>query len=1419
MPGAGKTDPTAPPGVLSPGRSAACRLLTGFLLVTGLLTAVLSVPAVLAPDPAVAAETTPRDGLLLTGTVVEWGDPGFRYRFGDTDPLSGVRVELLPVADPWQTAVARLEGRTVQPVATTRSDAEGRYRLAAPEPGLWRLRMSAPGRLGEQTVLAYLPEETHRPLAVPAAREMAVRVVDPEDRPVAGALIAAARVPRREGPEPIGRIGAGPIGARLDLAGPENAAELFGRTDDDGRATLVVPPDTPLRLTALAPGFAPTTVELETAKTSSPGLRLRLGSGDRRSVRVRDAGDRPVPGAVVLLGEPALPAGRTGEDGTLEILAPAGETLTVRALAPDLSSALATLEPPEEPASGEPAPAQPLVLELEEPPVLSGQVVEAGARTPLAGAFLWAPGAGQALSTSGPRGLYDLRLAAAPGKPFRLLAVLPGYLPQGLTVEPRQVRSSGGRDALPTLTLRPAAAVTGTVVDSRGEPVADVGIRIASRSDRSRGDSLSGPQGRFFVAPLEPGGPNRIYAEKRGYAPSTVDLPLLEPRRTVTDVRVVLREGRSAHGRVVTAAEDPVAGAEVRLLPRPQSSSMMERFFQRRLGLDRDATHSDAEGAFVIENVAEGLYNLRIEASGFAPAEVPGLEIPAGDGLVDLGTVVVETGVRVEGRVVDPDDRPVAGARIRAVPQGSGWGNRRNQPFEGTTDAAGHFAFGDLRRGERVSLLAEKPGYAKGQLEGVEVPTEEPVEIVLEPAARVSGTVKDPEGRPVEGARVAVDVSGGRGWGLSRSSDPTRTDAEGRFTLADVPPGDVTLQADAEGYLRDGLLHLRVEPGARVEDVEITLTPGATVLGRVVGPDGEPLPEARVSLLEEARRFGFGGSARTDGDGRYRLEGVPPGARTFAAVHESHPRATRDLEVRSGENRLDFRLPTGQEVSGRVADASGRPVSAATVWLAGMSRGESRNEVSASDGSFHFSGVADGRYRLQARHPEHGETALEEPLEVQGAPRSGLELRFQGRGVIRGQVVGLGLDDLAGIDVRAFSSEGGTSWARPDFEGRFRLEGLSPGTWTLLAFSPRGRQISEEVELPEAAPEADVVLEFRSGFTLTGQVLVGSEPLSQGSVNVHLPGGTAGGFNNLDHQGRFRIEGLEEGTYQLRLFSPGGISHHREVEISGDLDLLIELEAASLSGRVLDAATSEPLAGVQVRMSRGEDDHPMAGLFGGVRTDATGLFRFRELTAGSYRVVLTKEGYGRVEQPVDLAAGSAESIEVRLEPAQGLELRLSWTDGALPAPWVQVTARGPDGRSGVSGGYPVGESGSVRLTSLPPGSWEIRVSAPGAAVTTVQAAAPGPPVPVTLSPEARLEVTVPELFGDGTVATLEILGPDGRPLPLLGTRSSVVLRSGRTSLDQLPIGTWTVRVTAADGRAWSAPVTTRPGRSERLVLE
>src|SRR5688500_20121756 len=81
------------------------------------------------------------------------------------------------------------------------------------------------------------------------------------------------------------------------------------------------------------------------------------------------------------------------------------------------------------------------------------------------------------------------------------------------------------------------------------------------------------------------------------------------------------------------------------------------------------------------------------------------------------------------------------------------------------------------------------------------------------------------------------------------------------------------------GYQRSELANLEVRSGQELKGLEVVLAPGGVIEGRVFSPSGQPLAGAEVGVVDTTAHFFFG-SATTDGDGRYRLEGVAPGTRS-----------------------------------------------------------------------------------------------------------------------------------------------------------------------------------------------------------------------------------------------------------------------------------------------------------------------------------------------------------------------------------------------------------------------------------------------------------------------------------------------------------------------------------------------------------
>ena len=793
-----------------------------------------------------------------------------------------------------------------------------------------------------------------------------------------------------------------------------------------------------------------------------------------------------------------------------------------------------------------------------------------------------------------------------------------------------------------------------------------------------------------------------------------------------------------------------------------------------------------------------------VSRTGFASMIVRNLEIPAGRGPFDLGAFVLAPGVSVEGVVTDAEGQALQGATVfvaRSSP-------RPLQPGApaATSGPQGRFEVGDLIQGERFDLQVQLPGYRSATLPGVRAPTIEPIALVLQQAARVSGRVVDTDGAPIPGARVTADPEGSDAGPLPTA----QSGREGGFSLDDVAPGPNRLTAFARGYLQVDPVVLEVPPGGELDEVQVVLRRGtATVEGRVSGSEDEPVAGARV--------FAASVSATTDGEGFYVLREVAPGHRTITATYGDFSRlVSRSLEVQPGANTLDLSF-RGHSVSGTIVGPGGSPIAGATVTLRGVAGTPGFSKArSSADGSFEVSGVADGVYGtfVSKQGFAGGDTGRE--IRVQGGPVTGVTIRLETGGAIVGRVSGLAPERVAELIVAA-RGDGGSGFGDVDRGGEYRIPHLAPGDWTVVA-QLGGHRVEERVHLEPGVSETVLDLAFGEGLALAGRVLCGEEPVTGARISLTGVGLSASRFALTDHRGEFGFEDLEPGTYRIHVRG-----HTEDVDLVGDRTVSIELESGRVSGRVIDAGTQNPVPGATVSLS------PLAE--GGIEisesgfratSDTRGRFVLDRVSEGAYRLHAGKDGYAsaaksiQVEGPLGL-----EGVDLLLEPSEGLVLLVRVFTGAAPAQ-LFAAVLGPDERpSGVERAVPDAE-GRIRLRTVPPGTSGLLVAAPGTAAIRIQGRSPGPPLTVDLPPEARLEVNVPDLGSSTIQATLTLSGLDGRPVQTLisgRVESEWRLQSGRVTVRGLPAGRWVLAVRTIDGRSRTSMVTTLPGALQSVTVE
>jgi hypothetical protein len=698
----------------------------------------------------------------------------------------------------------------------------------------------------------------------------------------------------------------------------------------------------------------------------------------------------------------------------------------------------------------------------------------------------------------------------------------------------------------------------------------------------------------------------------------------------------------------------------------------------------------------------------------------------------------------------------------------------------------------------------------------------------------VLGIVRDPKGDPIAGAKVLLRRTrtlemGGRAMAMMMMEDGS-TDQEGRFVFEDQEPGTISLSAVASGYREARRDDVEIPRGEDLTGVEIPLPAGAILEGRVLGADGRAALGAEVGLVRGEQGLGgmMGEMDRVgvDGNGYYRLEGLGPGPVSIEAVHPDYPRAVRDVELDEGRNALDLTFAGGQNVSGRVTDTEGNPLAGADVQLVASGRAFGGPSARSNpDGTFTMPGVRDGTYDALAA-AEGFATSARVPVSVAAQPVAGLELRLDRGATITGRIIGLAPERFAATRVEA-EGRGPESFGSGavDVDGAFRIEHLPPGAYTVRArLQDSGRQAVGQAVLEPGSPAVRVDLEFGRGLELSGVVTQAGEP--RGGLTVFAEGVDvdAEGFSETDVRGKFRIDGLEPGSFRIHVRDfASGLAYSESVDLSTSRELSVALPTASVSGRVRDAADREPLSGVTLTLvAADEAARPLLAPHT-TSTDLEGRFTFAGVADGSWRLAANHAGHAARVVPIELElARSVDDVEIDLDPTEGLTVESRLPGGAAPEAVLLAVLDASGGRL-VGGSYSTGENGRVRLASVPAGEWELLVSAPGSATAAVRVRSPGPPVAVELPPATRLRVEVPELVGTRTVASVSVADASGRTYRALSwgadARGKWTLEGGSLELAALPPGSWSVTVAASDGRSWTGQAVTQHGAPARVTLE
>ncbi len=462
-----------------------------------------------------------------------------------------------------------------------------------------------------------------------------------------------------------------------------------------------------------------------------------------------------------------------------------------------------------------------------------------------------------------------------------------------------------------------------------------VGIAGASVGLGFGTPALTDSLGRFEV---EVYGKGRVQAEAHGYAARTMSVP------AQTGIVFELLRAARVIGRVIDDAGQPVVGADIALLG---SSPLLGR--SRSTGSNATGAVTGDDGRFVADGLTPGLqYLLRVEGDGHALLYM-GMFIPVTRrSPVDVGDVVLQAPHTLRGVVIDADGLPLA--RVALYISGPNKGGGKVIHLRRASDDLGRFAFSDLPGG-RYELEASGNGLRRTFDAVVPHVGESPtltVRLVSEPEVvretiPLTVTVRDEEGTPVAGVRVAV------GYVTNGAIQSTTSDTSGTISLAaEYEPAWVSVRLSRDQTMRWQALHQWVRPGER--DMSLLLRRGETIAGRVVDAKGKPVASAFVEAVVGARQVA---ALSADDDGRFALvvrPGTPVDLRTNPPQLGDVPtrRAASKQGVEPGTEDIVLRIggePESRTVTVEVVDLEGEPLGG--VALQARFAGQDRSKPSA----------------------------------------------------------------------------------------------------------------------------------------------------------------------------------------------------------------------------------------------------------------------------------------------------------------------------------------------------------------------------------------------------------------------------------------------------------------------------------------